>query len=354
MDIYRRIIGPVLFALPPETAHRAAVFALAHMPFLFPRADVPELPLTLWGRLFANPVGLAAGFDKDAEAWPGLSRLGFGFLELGTVTPKPQPGNPKPRVFRDLSTKSVINRMGFPGKGIEHFKKALSGRDFCPLPLGINIGKNKATEDFDAIVDDYKNCLRLLDGLGDYFVVNVSSPNTPGLRALQSREALSVLLSELMGAKKAQIPLLVKISPDLSERELEEIAAVVTETACDGVVISNTTLARPEKLPQDFAAEQGGLSGTLLRDRSTQMVALFYSLTAGRIPVIGVGGISTGADAYQKIRAGASLVQIYSAMIFQGPYVAARILHELAQIIASDGISDWTDIIGIDSARYMR
>jgi len=354
MDIYRRVISPLLFALPPETAHRAAVFALAHLPFLLPRADVPELPVTLWGRRFANPVGLAAGFDKDAEAWRGLSRLGFGFLELGTVTPQPQPGNPKPRIFRDAATESIINRMGFPGKGAAHFKKALHGRDICPLPLGINIGKNKATEDFDAIVEDYKSCLQLLDGLADYFVVNVSSPNTPGLRALQSREALTGLLSELMQVKNAQIPLLVKIAPDLPERELEEIAAVVTETGCEGIVISNTTLARPDALQQGFAAEQGGLSGSLLRDRSTQMIAGFYTLTDGKVPIIGAGGVSSGADAYQKIRAGASLVQIYTAMIFKGPYVAAHIVRELAQMIAAEGISDWTQIIGIDSARYMR
>lgn len=354
MDIYRRIISPLLFAFPPETAHRSAVFALAHMPFLFPQAQVPELPITLWGRRFVNPVGLAAGFDKDAEAWRGLSRLGFGFLELGTVTPQPQPGNPKPRIFRDAATESVINRMGFPGKGAAYFKNALRGRDSCRLPLGINIGKNKATEEFDAIVDDYKSCLQLLDGLADYFVVNVSSPNTPGLRALQSREALTGLLSELMRVKNAQIPLLVKIAPDLSERELEEIAAVVTETACDGVVISNTTLARPDALPQGFAAEQGGLSGRLLRDRSTWMIARFYVLTDGKIPIIGAGGVSSGADVYQKIRAGASLVQIYTAMIFKGPYVAARTVRELAQMITADGVSDWTQIIGIDSARYMR
>lgn len=354
MDMYRRIISPLLFALPPESAHRAAVFALSHAPFLFPQAQVPELPITLWGRRFANPVGLAAGFDKDAEAWRGLSRLGFGFLELGTVTPKPQPGNPKPRIFRDAETQSVINRMGFPGKGATHFKNGLRGRESCPVPLGINIGKNKATEDFDAIVDDYKSCIQMLDGLADYFVVNVSSPNTPGLRALQSEEALSGLLSELMRVKEAQTPLLVKIAPDLSEQELEEIAAVVTETACDGIVISNTTLARPDALPQGFAAEQGGLSGALLRDKSTQMIARFYSLTGGKIPIIGAGGVSSGADAYQKIRAGASLVQIYTGMIFSGPYVAAQTVRELAQRIAAEEISDWTQIIGIDSARYMR
>ncbi|TNE30103.1 MAG: quinone-dependent dihydroorotate dehydrogenase [Alphaproteobacteria bacterium] len=354
MDMYRRMISPLLFTLSPETAHRAAVFALAHLPFLFPRAQVPELPITLWGRRFDNPVGLAAGFDKDAEAWRGLSRLGFGFLELGTVTPKPQPGNPKPRIFRDSSTQSVINRMGFPGKGAAHFKDGLRGRESCPVPLGINIGKNKATEDFDAIVDDYKSCIRMLGGLADYFVVNVSSPNTPGLRALQSKEALSGLLTELMQVKDTQIPLLVKIAPDLSEQELEEIAAVVTETACDGIVISNTTLARPDVLPQDFAAEQGGLSGALLRDKATQMIARFYALTDGEIPVIGAGGVSSGADVYQKIRAGASLVQIYTGMIFVGPYVAARAVRELSQIIAAEGISDWTQIIGIDSARYMR
>ncbi len=354
MDMYRRIISPLLFSLPPEAAHRAAIFALAHLPWIFPRATVPELPITLWGRRFSNPVGLAAGFDKDAEAWRGLSRLGFGFLELGTVTPKPQQGNPKPRIFRDSSTQSVINRMGFPGKGAAHVKNSLRGRETCPVPLGINIGKNKASEDFDAIIADYESCLKLLDGLADYFVVNVSSANTPGLRALQSKEALSSLLSALMRVKDAQIPLLVKIAPDLSAQELEEIAAVVAETACDGVVISNTTLARPAVLPQGFAAEQGGLSGALLRDKSTEMIARFYTLTSGTIPIIGAGGVSSGADAYQKIRAGASLVQIYSGMIFKGPYVAAQSVRELSQIIAAEEISDWTQIIGIDSARYMR
>jgi len=354
MDMYRRIISPLLFSLSPETAHRTAIFALTHLPFLFPRAEVPDLPITLWGQRFANPIGLAAGFDKDAEAWRGLSRLGFGFLELGTVTPKPQQGNPCPRIFRDESTQSVINRMGFPGKGAAHFKNGLRRRDTCPVPLGINIGKNKATEDFDAIVDDYKSCLRLLTGLADYFVVNVSSPNTPGLRALQGREALSALLSALMHEKDAKIPLLVKIAPDLADQELEEIATVVTETGCDGVVISNTTLSRPENLPQSFAVEQGGLSGRPLCTLSTAMIGRFYTMTGGRVPIIGVGGISSGEDAYRKIRAGASLVQIYTGMIFEGPYVAARALRELAQIVAAQGFSDWAEIIGIDSERYMR
>ncbi len=355
MSLYNAVMRRCLFALPPETAHRFAVSMLHRGAFLFRDADTPEILQTeLWGKAFPSPVGLAAGFDKDAEAWRGLVRLGFGFLELGTVTPKPQTGNDKPRIFRDKTTKSVINRMGFPGKGLAHFKKSLGGKPHAPIPIGINIGKNKATEEFDEIVADYTACIRELNGLADYFVVNVSSPNTPGLRALQGRAALSALLSAVIGEKKETVPLLVKISPDLSEEELEDIAAVVGETRCDGVVIANTTLARPDELPKDFAAQEGGLSGPFLRDVSTAMIGRFYRMTEGKIPIIGVGGVSSGEDAYRKMRAGASLVQLYTAFVFEGPYFAERLNFQLAALLRKDGVKNCRDIIGIDSAAYMR
>jgi len=354
MSFYNCLLRPVLFNIQPETAHHLAVSALRYAPFLFKKRAPVKLPVKLWGREFPSPIGLAAGFDKDAEAWRGLSRLGFGFVELGTVTPKPQSGNAKPRIFRDQSTQSIINRMGFPGKGVEYFKRALKKRANCPVPLGINIGKNKDTETQEDILADYKTCLHELRGLADYFVVNVSSPNTPGLRALQGAEALRNLVSELMLCKEKDVPLLVKLAPDLSENELQEIAEVILEIQCDGVILSNTTLERPDVLPDGFASEQGGLSGPLLKEASTRMIAQFYQMTKGKVPIIGVGGVSSGQDVYDKMVAGASLVQVYTGFVFGGPALVAQISRELQEILAAEGIENCADIIGIDSDLSLR
>ncbi|MDA1090070.1 MAG: quinone-dependent dihydroorotate dehydrogenase [Proteobacteria bacterium] len=344
-------VWPLLSRLDPETAHGLAIFALKRG--LVPsarRIDEHRLRQTLWGMDFSNPVGLAAGFDKNAEVVQAMLGQGFGFVEAGTVTPKPQTGNPKPRLFRLTGDGAVINRMGFNGAGQDVFHRNLAGVKTRPGPVGVNLGKNAASVDAAA---DYTAGVRALAGLADYLVINVSSPNTPGLRALQSRDQLSELLDAVRAALRAVAPsnpppLLLKVAPDLTDDDKRDIAEVALEQKLDGLIATNTTIDRPAGLTDANRIEKGGLSGRPLFDASTKVLADFYRLTDGRLPLIGVGGIASGADAYAKIRAGASLVQIYTALVFEGPGLVRRINTELADLLAGGGFAHINEAIGAD------
>lgn len=352
-----RLIRPLLFKLAPEDAHAFTIRAMKTglMPPPGPPVTDPALEVTLWGHKFPNPVGLSAGFDKNAEVIGPAFNLGFGFVEAGTVTPRPQAGNPKPRVFRDPKTESVINRLGFPNIGMIAFKdnleKFLSRKQRPPGVVGINIGMNK---DQKEPVKDYTLLLRMLGPMADYITVNISSPNTPGLRDLQTRAALLDLIGALKNERTKSCgshppPLLVKFAPDIDDAKQEELAAAALEAQIDGLILTNTTLDRPDSLPAAFSKEKGGLSGAPLRDKSTAVIRNFYKLTGGKIPIIGVGGVSTGADAYEKIKAGASLVQLYTSLVFRGPSVANSINKELLALLKADGVSHITKAVGKDT-----
>ncbi|EDQ84370.1 uncharacterized protein MONBRDRAFT_39284 [Monosiga brevicollis MX1] len=344
---------PVIGLLDAETAHRAAVLAARH--HLTPKqqaADDPVLATEVLGHTFKNPIGLAAGFDKNAEAVKSMLELGFGFVEVGSVTPQPQPGNPKPRVFRLREDEAVINRYGFNSDGIEYVAARLDNLRRAPLdgPLGINLGKNKNQLNAAA---DYKRGMRELGPLGDYVVVNVSSPNTPGLRDLQNRDQLKQLLTAVRKTRDGldlarPVPLLVKIAPDMDDAFLEDVVAVVRETRLDGIIVSNTTVARPASLASANKEETGGLSGKPLFEPSTQMLRRVYALTKGTVPLIGVGGVDSGATAYAKIRSGASLVQLYTSMSLQGPQIVCDIKRELAELLHRDGFTNVAEAVGVD------
>jgi dihydroorotate dehydrogenase len=349
-DLYR-LIRPLLRALPPETAHRMTVLALAAGLAGRARAsEPPSLCQHLWGLDFPNPIGIAAGFDKDARAPAALLRLGFGFVETGTVTPRPQPGNPKPRVFRLDKDIAVINRMGFNSGGLDVLVARMAGRDRGAGIVGVNIGRNRDSADAAA---DYAEGVRRAAPVADYLVVNVSSPNTPGLRDLQARAVLEALLSQLLKARQeagVTVPLLVKIAPDLSTGERADIAAVALATGIDGIVVANTTIARPPELRSPQAQEAGGLSGRPLFAASTALLAEMYRLTHGRIPLVGVGGVASAADAYAKIRAGASLVQLYTALVFAGPALIGEIKTGLAELLRGDRCASVSEAVGVDAA----
>jgi dihydroorotate dehydrogenase len=349
-DLYR-LVRPLLRALPPETAHRVTVTALAAG--LGGRADAPDPPSLsqqLWGLAFPNPIGIAAGFDKDARAPAALLRLGFGFVEVGTVTPLPQPGNPKPRVFRLDEHMAVINRMGFNSGGLDALVSRMAGRDCGDGIVGVNIGRNRDSADATA---DYAEGVRRAAPVADYLVVNVSSPNTPGLRDLQARAVLEALLRQLLDARAqtgVSLPLLVKIAPDLTPEERADIAAVALATGIDGIVVANTTVARPSELRDVQAKEAGGLSGRPLFAPSTALLAEMYRLTGGRVPLVGVGGVASAANAYAKIRAGAALVQLYTALVFAGPALIGEIKTGLAELLRRDGFASVHNAVGTDAA----
>jgi len=344
----------LLFKLPPEKAHALAIFALKHGLVLSSHhRDDHRLAIKLWGLDFSNPVGLAAGFDKNAEVPCAMLAQGFGFVETGTVTPKPQQGNAQPRLFRLTEDHAVINRMGFNNLGLEVYAKNLKRRNSlgkCGI-VGANIGANKDSED---PISDYVTCLTRLLGLAHYFTINISSPNTPGLRALQGKAALDDLLSRLVAVRKdakaldVTPPLFVKIAPDLEAAEREDIAEVVLKHGIDGLIISNTTTGLRASLTSEHGGESGGLSGAPLFELSTALLSDMYRLTEGKIPLIGVGGISSGEDAYRKIRAGASLVQLYSALVFQGPGLVRKIKLELTEALKEGGFSSLQAAIGAD------
>ncbi len=353
MTGWYRLAGPVLRLLPPETAHRLAIGALARG--LVPAARGPELPALrtrVWGIDFANPIGLAAGFDKDAEAIEGLLALGFGHVEVGGVTPRPQPGNPRPRLFRLPEDEALINRMGLNSRGLEAMAARLGARRGAGGVVGANIASNA---DSTNAVADYVAGLEALCDRVDYLAVNVSSPNTPGLRDLQGRANLEALLGALIEARARltpaggrAVPLVVKIAPDLDGRDTADIAAVAVDTGLDGLIVSNTTVARGV-LKSRHRGEAGGLSGRPLFSPSTALLAEMYRLTGGRVPLVGVGGVATGADAYAKVRAGASLVQLYTALAYRGPGLVGRIEADLAAHLAADGFAHVADAVGVDA-----
>ncbi|HEX4112331.1 MAG TPA: quinone-dependent dihydroorotate dehydrogenase [Stellaceae bacterium] len=346
---------PLLRRLPPEAAHRVTLRGLALG--MGPRAqasDPPRLAMRLWGRVFPNPVGLAAGFDKHAEVPDAILALGFGFTEIGTVTPRPQPGNPKPRLFRLEEDLALINRLGFNSEGLAAVQQRLErrreqrGGAIAVGPLGANLGRNRETGDE---IEDYVLGVRALAPLVDYLAVNISSPNTPGLRDLQRKNAVERLLERLLPARADSVPdnpppLLLKIAPDLTQEERADLAQAALAGGVDGLIVANTTVARPESLRSDNAHEPGGLSGRPLMAPATRLIADMARLTAGRLPIIGVGGIASGADAYAKIRAGASLVQLYTALVYQGPGLVTRVKHELDVLLARDGFATVADAVG--------
>jgi dihydroorotate dehydrogenase len=346
------VLTRALQLLPPETAHGLALWALRRglVPAIIAPSS-PRLATSFCGFELAHPLGLAAGFDKNALAVPGLFGLGFSFVEVGTVTPRPQPGNPRPRLFRLRRQQALINRMGFNNDGLEAVRARLAGRDPGCGPLGANIG---ATRDAKDPLADYVTCLRGLYELVDYVAVNVSSPNTPGLRDLQSRARLDELLAALIetravlaGHHRAK-PLLVKIAPDLARDDEAALAEVALVRGVDGLIVGNTTTERPEVVPVRYRDEPGGLSGAPLFLKSTEQLGRFSSMTGGRLPLIGVGGILRGADAYAKIRAGASALQLYTALIYCGPRVVSRILRELDRLLELDGYARLEDARGVD------
>lgn len=349
MDIYS-LIKPLLWRLSPERAHRVAVWLLAHNP-IGSLNDDPRLHVEVLGRHFGNPIGLAAGFDKDAEAWRQAGRLGFGFVEVGSVTPRAQAGNPRPRLFRLDHERAIINRMGFNNAGLDAM--ALRLKSTWPQPgilLGVNLGKDRDSEDAAA---DYEIGAQRLGSRADYIVINVSSPNTPGLRALQGKAPLTELIARThraLGESGADNPppLLLKIAPDLADQDLADIAEVAMEGLLAGLIATNTTIARPAGLDPRYASQAGGLSGRPLFEPSTRVLRELYRLTHGTLPLIGVGGVSSGADAYAKIRAGASLVQLYSALVFEGPYMVFRLKRELLQCLEHDGLGSIGEAVGLD------
>lgn len=339
--MYKHFLKKILFRIAPETAHHW-VMILLRLPFFshilgwFYRWENPALSREVFGLKFKNPVGLAAGFDKNALAYQQLSRLGFGFVEIGTVTPKPQVGNPLPRLFRLPEDGALINRMGFNNDGLEAVCKRLKKRQ-PGLIIGGNIGKNKVTPNEKAI-DDYDIAFNALFPYVDYFVVNVSSPNTPNLRALQGREPLTALLRHLQqkNTKKANPkPILLKIAPDLSNSQLDDIIAIVQETGIDGIIATNTTISRENLQTSTEKVSDignGGLSGLPVKERATEVIRYIHQKSNGQIPIIGVGGIFSAADALEKLAAGASLVQIYTGFVYEGP----ALIREINQAILAE------------------
>ena len=348
---------PALRLLSPEAAHKATIRALALG--LGPRDRVPDDPVlatTVWGLDFRNPVGLSAGFDKGGEVPDAMLAAGFGFVEAGTVTPLPQPGNPKPRLFRLTDDDAVINRLGFNGDGlapyVERAARRRTGGRRALGPFGANLGKNKDTKDGAA---DYEICIEAVAPYADYLVINISSPNTPGLRSMQGREILSDLLERAIKARaravpdaNARPPLIVKIASDLEATERADIAAVVLASGVDGMTVANTTVTRPDSMTDPQKDEPGGLSGAPLFPLSLEMIGDMYRRTEGRIPIIGSGGVASGAQAYAMIRAGASLVQLYTALVFQGPGLIPRIKRDLAARLKADGFARVADAVGAD------
>lgn len=331
--MYSRL-RPLLFRVDPERAHATTLRALQVVGALPPLAAVVRSsfaapntkPIKLFGLEFPNRLGLAAGYDKDALAWRGLVALGFGHIEIGTVTPRPQPGNSRPRVFRLVEDQALINRLGFPSRGAEFVAKRLRGSRPKGLVLGVNLGINKDTP-LECAAEDYLGLIKFFSPLADFLVINISSPNTPGLRQLQMRTYLEGLLSALTKGKSK--PLLVKLSPDLNDKQLEEAVGIVVDKKLDGVIATNTTIDRPV-LRSRFAGETGGLSGAPLTQQSLQIVARIHQLTKGRLPIIAVGGIMSGADAQAAFDAGASLIQIFTGLIYRGPGLAKEILEATA------------------------
>lgn len=356
MQLYRDIVRPQLFARDPEDIHHLTIAGLAGISPLAHaaahKAFAPRHPMlqqTLWGTVFASPIGLAAGLDKNAEAVMAWGGMGFGFAEVGTVTPRAQSGNPRPRLFRLPEDKAFINRMGFNNKGAEAMHRRLMGPRLCPV--WVNIGKNKNTAQAHA-AQDYRFCVQALHGVADALVVNVSSPNTPGLRDLQSAEALAEILGVVLNEAERQrvhslrhVPVLLKLAPDLAEEDFVSAVASAKLAGVSGLVISNTTLSR-EGLHGEHKGEAGGLSGAPLRQRSTELVRLARKVVGPELPIVGVGGVFSTDDAYEKITAGATLVQVYSGFIYGGPELPAQLAAGLVRRLQADGFAHISEAVG--------
>jgi dihydroorotate dehydrogenase len=345
MSDFLKISTKALHAFPPETAHQLSLKALkaglVPSPTLIPD-DV--LKIRLSGMELPNPVGLAAGYDKNGEVIDPLLGLGFGFVECGAVTPRPQVGNPKPRVFRLTQDQAVINRMGFNNAGLVALKAKLSARIGRPGLVGVNLGANKDSADR---TEDYVTSLAALEGLASFFTVNISSPNTPGLRALQSKASLDELLGRVMAAK-GTAPVFLKVAPDLKDEDLADIAASIIEHKIDALVVSNTTIERPDTLMSSDRSEGGGLSGRPLFEPSTALLKSFAKEFNGSVPLVGVGGIENAETAYAKIRSGATAVQLYSAMVYKGPGLVVDIIRGLAERLKADGFANVSEAVGVD------
>jgi dihydroorotate dehydrogenase len=339
-----RLIRPAIFALDPETGHRLAIRGLAALPARAPAAAGP-LAVEVAGLAFPNPVGVAAGFDKDAEVPDALLGLGFGFTEVGSITPLPQAGNPRPRLFRLVEDEAVINRMGFNNAGGAVALARLQARAERPGIVGVNVGANKDSADR---ISDYAVMARMMAGHASYLCVNISSPNTPGLRALQDESALTGLLDAVIAARDeagSAAPIFLKVAPDLEPADIDAIARIALDKKLGALVVSNTTISRPV-LRSHHAREAGGLSGAPLRALATQRLRDFRKATGGAVPLVGVGGIATAEHAWERIRAGASLVQLYSAMVYHGPGLGARIAAGLERLMRRDGFASIAEAVG--------
>ena len=346
----------LLRLLPPESAHQITIKLLKSNLAISGKKNEEfyALKQTILGIDFVNPLGLAAGFDKNAEVIKSMLSYGFGFVEVGTITPRPQKGNPKPRVFRLKEDEAIINHLGFNNDGSEKILKNLKSfysSNFFSGVVGINIGKNKSTEND---IDDYLYCIDKFSNYGNYITINISSPNTPGLRDLQLRGRIEALVKKIQ-KKQNEIeqlsnkPIFIKISPDLEDEQLRDIALMSLANNVNGLIISNSTLKRPNTLSSLYKNEVGGLSGKPLFIDSTIMLKKMYSLTNGQIPLIGVGGITNGNECYEKIKAGASLVQLYTAMVYQGPKVVTKIITELNSLVLTDGYKNISEAVGKSS-----
>lgn len=335
------LVRPLLFALDAERAHRLTIAALATLPYRPPRPD-PGLAIRVAGIDFPSPIGLAAGVDKDATAAEAFLTLGFGFVEIGTVTPLPQPGNPRPRMFRLKEDQAVVNRLGFNNHGQAAARKRLAARPRRGI-VGVNIGANKDATDRIA---DYAEGVRAMASVADYLTINISSPNTPGLRALQEAAALDDLLAAALAARpQGGPPIFLKVAPDLAPGDMDAIARVAIDRGVDALIVSNTTISRPP-LRGRAARESGGLSGAPLKALALERLRDFRVATGAALPLIGAGGIASGADAYERILAGASLVQLYTALAYEGPLLARRIGRELAALLARDGHDTMANAVG--------
>ncbi|WP_109808506.1 quinone-dependent dihydroorotate dehydrogenase [Sphingosinithalassobacter portus] len=347
----------ILFAFDAETAHRAAISALrawgaAGAPFAGRNPTDPSLAQRVAGIDFANPVGLAAGLDKNGEAVPGLFALGFGSVEIGTLTPRAQPGNPRPRLFRLTDDEAVINRMGFNNDGLDAALARIARLPNRRGVLGINVGANKDSVAGDRAIEDYALGVSRAAPLADYLTINVSSPNTPGLRDLQSRPAIDELLAACDSARQlsdgSRRPFFLKIAPDLDAKAIDSVVAAAIDHHVDALIVSNTTISRPEILRSAAAGESGGLSGKPLAPLARRALRDARAATGGQLPLISAGGIDSGAEAYARIRAGASLVHVYSALVYRGAGLPRRMLRELSALLRRDGFANIAEAVGAD------
>lgn len=346
MSLYG-LAKPAIFAMEAETAHRAAIAAMKAMPHRKVPHHHEMLKQDVAGLHFPSPIGLAAGFDKDAEVWRAMLGHGFGFVEVGTLTPRPQPGNPKPRLFRLKEDRAVINRMGFNNHGQDAAIPRLQGRDRKIGVVGINIGANKDSGDR---VADYVSGLQKMAQFADYVTINISSPNTPGLRQLQDEAALRDLLDAVTGARgDLALPIFLKVAPDLQADDPDRIAKAAMDAGLDGLIVANTTIDRPEGLTSRDAAQEGGLSGAPIKAKALAALKAFRKATGGTLPLIAVGGIEDAGDAWSRITHGASLVQIYSALVYQGPGLAMKIAGDLKLRLEEEGMQSISEAVGLNA-----